>query len=457
MRPLTLCMSAFGPYAGRTELDLDALGTRGLYLITGDTGAGKTTIFDAISYALYGAASGGKDGGRGVDTLRSKYAAPETRTEVELRFSYGQKEYTVRRWPEQQRPKKRGSGTTTELTGVELTLPDGTVLADRGRADAKLREIMGIDHKQFAQIAMIAQGEFRRLLTAEPKDRQAIFRTLFKTEIYAEFEERLKKESAAMKARVEHLQAGLRQYIRGADPAEDRALAQAQKSAAAGDLLPEQFLPLLLHRIEEDALAAGREAVTLDTAQERMEQLTALLSKAEEREKTEKQLATALSSLAAEESKLPPLKAALEQARERHPELQGLERSALRLDALMPRYAELDREARALKQAEQEMEAAAKDQAEAERRIAALEAELPALRETLKSLENAGEELARAEAEREKLRKRKDEIRSFLTELEQLEHARAELRSAQEDYAAADAEAERQRDRAAALRRSGRD
>ncbi|MBR1659318.1 MAG: SMC family ATPase, partial [Oscillospiraceae bacterium] len=167
MRPITLGMSAFGPYAGRTTLDMDALGTHGLYLITGDTGAGKTTIFDAISYALYGEASGGKDGGRGADTLRSKYAAPETPTEVELRFACGQREYTVRRWPEQPRPKKRGGGTTTRPAGVELTLPDGTVLADRGRADGKLREILGLDRRQFSQIAMIAQGEFRRLLTAE--------------------------------------------------------------------------------------------------------------------------------------------------------------------------------------------------------------------------------------------------------------------------------------------------
>ena len=101
MRPLKLTMTAFGPYAEKTVLNLDKLGSRGLYLITGDTGAGKTTIFDAISYALYGEASGGKDGGRGADTLRSKYAAPETPTEVELRFACGQREYTVRRWPEQ--------------------------------------------------------------------------------------------------------------------------------------------------------------------------------------------------------------------------------------------------------------------------------------------------------------------------------------------------------------------
>ena len=121
MRPLKLTMSAFGPYAGQTTVDFDALGTTGLYLITGDTGAGKTTIFDAIAYALYGEASGET---RESSMLRSKYAEPETPTFVELTFANGGERYTVRRNPEYTRPKTRGTGTTVQKADAELTMPD---------------------------------------------------------------------------------------------------------------------------------------------------------------------------------------------------------------------------------------------------------------------------------------------------------------------------------------------
>ena len=178
MRPLKLTISAFGPYAGRTELDMAALGTEGLYLITGDTGAGKTTIFDAITFALYGEASGSS---REPAMLRSKYAPPEVPTEVELVFSNQGKTYTVRRNPEYDRPSKRGGGVTTQKAEAELTLPDGRVVTKLREVNAELIGILGVDRRQFSQIAMIAQGDFLKLLLAETRERQAIFREIFKT------------------------------------------------------------------------------------------------------------------------------------------------------------------------------------------------------------------------------------------------------------------------------------
>ena len=122
MRPTKLTISAFGPYAGITVLDLDKLGESGLYLVTGTTGAGKTSIFDAITYALYDQPSGNT---RDDSMLRSKYADPSTDTFVELEFLYNGKSYKVRRSPEYTRPKTRGEGTTKQLAKAELKLPDG--------------------------------------------------------------------------------------------------------------------------------------------------------------------------------------------------------------------------------------------------------------------------------------------------------------------------------------------
>ena len=122
MRPIRLTMSAFGPYAGKQVLEMESLGTGGLYLITGDTGAGKTTIFDAITYALYGEASGNS---RESSMLRSKYATPETPTYVELTFQYAGKQYTLQRNPDYERPAKRGAGVTRQTADAELIYPDG--------------------------------------------------------------------------------------------------------------------------------------------------------------------------------------------------------------------------------------------------------------------------------------------------------------------------------------------
>ena len=141
MRPLKLTMSAFGPYAGRMELDFESLGTGGLYLITGDTGAGKTTIFDAISFALFGEASGGN---REPGMLRSKYADPATPTEVELVFRYAGKEYTVTRNPEYMRPKGRGEGMTKQTASAVLICPEGPPITKPREVNAAIRDILGL-------------------------------------------------------------------------------------------------------------------------------------------------------------------------------------------------------------------------------------------------------------------------------------------------------------------------
>lgn len=181
MKPLHLVVSAFGPYAGQVDIPLEKLGGSGLFLITGDTGAGKTTVFDAIAFVLFGEASGSV---RTVDTLRSDFASPETKTFVEMDFLHKGQKYKIVRNPKYDRPKKVGEGLTSQTADATLTLPGGNVVTGSSQVTAKAIDILGLDFKQFKQIAMIAQGEFLKLLLAESRERADIFRKVFNTEIY---------------------------------------------------------------------------------------------------------------------------------------------------------------------------------------------------------------------------------------------------------------------------------
>ena len=212
MKPRRIVMSAFGPYADRTELRLDELPDHGLFLVTGDTGAGKTTIFDAIAFALYGEASGST---RTIETLRSDFAAPDTRTFVELTFLHKGKHYTIYRNPRYERPKKSGTGLTTESADARMTLPDGDVVVGSSRVTERVVDLLGIDCDQFKQIAMIAQGEFLKLLLAENKDRAGIFRRVFNTGLYLQVQEILKQQEKEQRAICDNLSRSLVQSMGG--------------------------------------------------------------------------------------------------------------------------------------------------------------------------------------------------------------------------------------------------
>lgn len=213
MKPVKLTISAFGPYADYTEIDFERLGGQGLYLITGDTGAGKTTIFDAIAFALYGEASGDV---RRAEMFRSKYAADDVPTYVEFIFDYRGKRYTVKRNPEYMRPKGRGSGFTMQRAEAELLYPDDREPVTKSKEVTKaVAELIGLDRRQFSQIAMIAQGDFQKLLLAGTEERSGIFRQIFKTGFYQKLQEQLKSEVKQQGNLYAELSRSINQYMDG--------------------------------------------------------------------------------------------------------------------------------------------------------------------------------------------------------------------------------------------------
>lgn len=331
MRPLNLTMSAFGPYAGRTTVDFSVLGTSGLYLITGDTGAGKTTIFDAITYALYGEASGES---RESSMLRSKYAAPETPTFVELTFLNGGKTYTVRRNPEYTRPKTRGTGTTVQKADAELTMPDGRIITKARDVTAAVTDIVGVDREQFARIAMIAQGEFRKLLLAQTDERKAIFRQIFHTGQYQALQNRLKEEAAALDWQCGELEAGLRQ-------------AAGSIRCDAPETLPDALdtdallaaLDTLLHADEAALTQAQAEHAETETQRE---QVLSDLGKAEALEAARGKLAEAESAWTEAQAEMKAAQAALDTATASQPEIQSRRQGITRLEDALRRYEQLD-------------------------------------------------------------------------------------------------------------------
>lgn len=439
MRPIKLTLSAFGPYAGRTVLELEKLGTGGLYLITGDTGAGKTTIFDAITYALYGEASGDN---RDPSMFRSQYAEPDVPTEVELVFSYAGKVYTVRRNPEYDRPKTRGEGITTQKAEAELTFPDGKVVTKQRDVDLAVREIMGIDRNQFLQIAMIAQGDFLKLLLSPTDERKKIFRQIFKTEFYQILQERLKRESGELENRCVALRSGIRQYIEGISCEEDDPWSGSVTAAKKGELPMEDVTALLEKLLERDENREKAVLEALEAADRDWEAISRNLGKAENWENAKKALAKARENQAEEEKRQSELRTVLTAEQEKIPLCEKMSTEKAAIEAELGRYEDLERLENEIVRLGQELEHGEKN-AEAERKaLEASEKELDMLKKEEDSLAGAGEERERLFGQRERAKDRKRQLEELSTLLEQYKKNGRALAGAQEDYRKAASEAE---------------
>ena len=226
MRPLILTISAFGPYAEVQQINFSLLKEQ-IFGISGPTGAGKTTIFDAISFALFGEPSGSS---RDRDSLRSDFAQPETQTFVELEFELRGKIYKIKRSPQQEQKKLRGEGFTTRNADAELLMPDGALITKISSVDEKINELLGINKSQFKQIVMLPQGEFRKLLEADSNERELIFRKIFGTEGFAEIQKRLDDESRELYRAVHDIKMQIGTHIKHFDLAGDQCLEEIRAS-----------------------------------------------------------------------------------------------------------------------------------------------------------------------------------------------------------------------------------
>lgn len=290
MRPEKLIISAFGPFAEEVTIDFSKLGTQGLYLITGDTGAGKTTIFDAITFALYGEASGDY---RESNMFRSKYASTETKTFVELTFSYQEKQYKVRRNPEYLRPKGRGEGMTTQKAEAVLEYPDDRQPVTKASEVTKaVTRIIGLDRNQFTQIAMLAQGEFRKLLMATTKEREAIFRDIFCTKQYKDLQDRLKSEFLKNNNMYQQLIQRIRQFAEGIRCDSASACFQELENLknAEGLVSKDDLMDLLENILAEDKKLVRDYEKAVGTLQKSLAELDKRIGAASELEKAEKNL-----------------------------------------------------------------------------------------------------------------------------------------------------------------------
>lgn len=338
MKPLKLILSAFGPYAQRTELDFTRLGTSGLYLLTGDTGAGKTTIFDAISFALFGKASSNN---RESSMLRSKYAADCEPTFAELYFEHGEKQYRIKRNPEYERPKVKGDGTTKERANAELYLPDGRIITRSNEVDFAISEILGIDGNQFSQIAMIAQGEFLKLLLASTEDRLKIFRKLFKTDFYSKIQELLQADRSELNRELTEHSSRIKQYL-----SDLRLDSSAQSMGITVDLIVIQpsvsdSIEQILQIIKDDEQKHERVVSELQELEKDISRLTKALAMAENEEKKKAEKAKASEQLKSCKEELLKINEQKNQLEEERPDIDKTRELISRHRALLPRYREL--------------------------------------------------------------------------------------------------------------------
>lgn len=439
MRPTKLTISAFGPYSDRNELDFSLLGNRGIYLISGDTGAGKTTIFDAISFALFGEANSRDREGR---MLRCKYAAPEVQTFVELEFLYRGEKYTVRRNPDYERPTANGKKYTTQKASAELKKQDGFVVSGVLDVTKAVEELIGLNKSQFMQIALIAQGDFRRVLFATTQERTAIFRDIFGTSLYESFQKKLKDMQGEVDDSLKYCKAQVKQQLEQVKLAECEENAEAVK--AVNNAIGQDgacVLSDVTGLIEKAFDRVGAELTAKEKAAEETEQrLSALTAKKartetildalKRRNDAAERLETARNEKAEIDREIKTVDEELKKCEEYKAEI-------IRYSERIPEYDRLDAISAEISELDGSVDEKKFTLEETSERQTELDKQFSCAREQYSSLENTDAEYAGLQAEKSDSDKRLAELFKLRDKAENCKKQQAALSSARLDYSAA--------------------
>ncbi len=429
MRPMKLTMSAFGPYAELTVIDMEALTAGGLYLITGDTGAGKTMIFDAIAYALYGEASGT---GRKNDMLRSKYAEPGTETFVELEFLHRGERYLLRRVYGKERIKRNGERVEEKSTDASLLMPDGRVVTKHKEVTAAVEALIGFDSARFRGTAMLAQGEFREFLFADTQKRLEVLRKLFNTDIYLRFAEEVRGEYNALEREYQLKKQSAEQAIAMFHCAPTSEYREALDTVKQNGAYAAEALAVMEAVLAEDTAASAALETAGETAERTLLVVQGLLSKCETDRANEERLEKGKGMLLALEETIAALDgrvARMEEARERY---EGEKETLGRLELQLPEYIRLEEAKKALSEARAALSAQCDKRNGLLDKRTLLETEIAAIGQRLTALQSA--DSTRLAEEYAAVGAQKEETDNLLMEIRSLAGKETALRGAREAY-----------------------
>ncbi|MCR4733806.1 MAG: SMC family ATPase [Treponema sp.] len=430
MRPKKLIMTGFESYKDRTEIDFEKLGTKGLYLITGDTGAGKTTIFDAITFVLYGSPSGSD---RSVDMLRSHFADERTPTLVELYFEAKGKEYHITRNPDYERKALRGEGTTKESANalLEYITDKREPVSGLSKVNAEIENILNLKKEQFCRIAMIAQGSFQKLLLSKKEEKQSLFRELFHTEKYQILQDTLKTDKSKAEKTVNDLKNRLHDTLARIKVNEKDEKADEINLVKSSPILREEDIQVLKDFVLKDEELLKELELQISESENELDKIKADLQTGQRRNQIESEIKNTEENKSEKENEKINLDAVLSKAEEAAKKVPDLEKEKTLLEESLKDYQKIAEEENHLEKLNLQIKSDEEKLKHSESDKSKLSEKIENLKREVESLKNAGEKIVSLQAELEKISEEEEELKDIEEELANLSNEKNELKLAQ--------------------------